>query len=202
MSAHPRARSDGIVSEPFGDELVVYVEATQTAHSLSPHAASIWRHCDGSSSLEVIARSLALEEIQVADALEQLARAGLLEQPHLITRRQASKRMATVGAAAFSAPLIYSVAIQPASAAASVCSSNCPPGTIIACGTGAGQCSAQAGEVADTSACSNGVCYRGVSNNICNCIPGGCRVGGFPCPAPPGVCCGACVGGMWHVEFS
>jgi hypothetical protein len=119
MNARPRARTDGLVTEQVGDDLVVYDEATQTAHALAPQAASVWKHCDGASTLEEIARSLAIDEAQVADAPEQLHVAGLLERPHLVTRRQASKGIAAAGAAAFGAPLIYSVAVRPASAAAS-----------------------------------------------------------------------------------
>ena len=56
MSAYLRARSEGIVVEEFRKELLVYVEATGTAHLLSEDAASVWRHCDGERSSEEIAR--------------------------------------------------------------------------------------------------------------------------------------------------
>ena len=46
-------------------------------------------------------------------------RAELIEEPEGISRRALYKRMAELGAAAVSAPLIYSVAVRPASAAAS-----------------------------------------------------------------------------------
>ncbi len=119
MSAEPRARSEGIITEEVGDELVVYVEATHTAHALSADAAAVWRRCDGHSSAEEIARGVGLEQARVARALDELSGAELIEEPEGISRRALYKRMAELGAAAVSAPLIYSVAVRPASAAAS-----------------------------------------------------------------------------------
>lgn len=119
MSSHPRACTDGVVIEELGDELVIYVKATQTAHALSKDAAAVWRRCDGHSSTEDIAPRAGLDRARVARALDELAAAGLIEQPEGISRRALYKRAATLGAAAVSAPLIYSVAVRPASAAAS-----------------------------------------------------------------------------------
>ena len=118
MSAHSRARSEGIVVEEVDDELVVYVQSTQTAHALSTDAASVWRCCDGQSSAKDIARRVGLEEAGVAQALGELSAAELLEEPEGISRRAFYRRMAELGAAV-SAPLIYSVAIPAASAAQS-----------------------------------------------------------------------------------
>ena len=119
MSGYPLARSEGIVTEELGDELVAYVEATQTAHALSKDAAAVWRHCDGDSSGKDIAGRLGLEHARVEQALEELSAAELIEEPEGISRRALYKRAATLGAAAVSAPLIYSVAISPSSAHAS-----------------------------------------------------------------------------------
>ena len=120
LSAYPRACSEGIVCEEVGDELVVYVQATQTAHALSGDAASVWRCCDGERSAGEIARLVGLDEALVARAVEQLSVAGLRSSwPEGISRRALHKRAAKFGAAALSAPLIYSIAIPAAAAAAS-----------------------------------------------------------------------------------
>ena len=118
MSAYSRARSEGIVIEEVDDELVVYVQSTQTAHALSTDAASVWRGCDGQRSAKDIACLVGLEEARVAQALDELSAAELLEEPDGISRRAFYKRIAGLGAAV-SAPLIYSVAIPAASAAQS-----------------------------------------------------------------------------------
>ncbi len=119
MSAYPRACSEGVVCEEVGDELVVYVQATQTAHALAGDAASVWRCCDGERSIGEIARLVGLDVALVARAVEQLSVAGLIERPEGISRRALHKRAAEFGAAALSAPLIYSIAIPAAAAAAS-----------------------------------------------------------------------------------
>jgi len=98
------ASSEGIVVEEFRKELLVYVEATRTAHLVSEDAASVWRHCDGERSSEEIARRVGLGEARVAHALEQLSKAELIEQPEGISRRDLHKRAAKLAAAALSAP--------------------------------------------------------------------------------------------------
>ncbi len=120
MSGYPRARSEGLVAEEVGGELVVYDEASQIAHALSREACSVWRHCDGHSTVKDIARRRGLDEARVAQALEELSAAELIEEPEGISRRTLYKRAAKLGAAAaVSTPLIYSVAIPAASAAQS-----------------------------------------------------------------------------------
>ena len=119
MSAYPRACSEGIVCEEVGDELVVYVQATQMAHALSGDAASVWRCCDGERSTGEIASVVGSDVALVVRAVEQLSVAGLIERAEGISRRALHKRAAQFGAAALSAPLIYSIAIPAAAAAAS-----------------------------------------------------------------------------------
>ncbi len=119
MSPYPQARSEGIVTEEVGDELVIYVAAMQTAHALSEDAAAVWRHCDGRGSAEAIASRVGLDEVRVVQALEELSGAELLVESEGISRREVYKRSAKLAAAALSAPLIYSIAIPAAAAAAS-----------------------------------------------------------------------------------
>jgi hypothetical protein len=123
MSERPQARTTGVLSESVGDDLVVYDSVTRSAHCLSADAAGVWALCDGQRSPEDMANELGAVPEQVSRALRELGDAGLLESvslaPHLLSRRDAAKRFATIGAAAISAPLIYSVAIPRAAAAAS-----------------------------------------------------------------------------------
>ncbi len=123
MNERPQARTTGVLAESVGDELVVYDSVTRSAHCLSADAAGVWALCDGQRSPEDMARELGAVPAQVSRALEELGDAGLLESapiaPHRLSRRDAAKRFATIGAAAIGAPLIYSVAIPRAAAAAS-----------------------------------------------------------------------------------
>jgi hypothetical protein len=123
MADRPRARSTGVLTEQVGDELVVYDSVSRSAHCLSADAASVWSLCDGERSPAGIAGELGMAGERVDTALRELGDAGLLEsvfrQQQGISRRDAAKRLATIGAAAVSAPLIYSVVIPAAAAAMS-----------------------------------------------------------------------------------
>jgi hypothetical protein len=119
MSGPPRARSEGIITEKVGDELMVYDGRTQRAHCLSADAMLVWERCDGRDSVKDIARHVGLEQARVAEAVAQLSMAGLLEEPPRISRRALYKRAAKLGAAAVSAPLIYSIAVPAPSVAQS-----------------------------------------------------------------------------------
>lgn len=123
LNERPQARSTGLVTESVGDELVVYDLVTRGAHCLSADAAGVWELCDGRRSPEDMAQELCVAAEQVSRALDELGDAGLLDsvlpaEPRL-SRRDAAKRFAAVGAAAMSTPLIYSVAIPAAASAAS-----------------------------------------------------------------------------------
>ena len=167
MSAQPTARTAQLVIQDAGDELVLYDERAHTAHALSPVAAAVWRACDGSRSPGLIARSTGLEADVVEQALEDLSERQLLEltEPAVISRRQATKRIAQLGGAAFAAPLIYSVAIGPAIAAASACGAT---GTTFSAGTGSGQypCTTTAGGSTTTASGNYGFAPH--------CCAGGC----------------------------
>jgi hypothetical protein len=171
MHDRPQARTEGIISEFVGDDLVIYDEVTQTAHSLSSAATLVWELCTGDRFQHEIALELGFEPAVVARAVAELGESGLLDDSPLaspsigISRRDAAKRLAKVGGAAFVAPLIYSVAIGPAAAFAS----GLPDGTTQT----ATQCPAAVhGTAADTN-CTSGRCYS-ESGAVLYCAPAGC----------------------------
>src|SRR5581483_8256515 len=47
----PLARSEGLLVESIGDELLVYDEQRRVAHSLNETVTLVWRACDGSRDL-------------------------------------------------------------------------------------------------------------------------------------------------------
>ncbi len=149
----------------------------------------------GERSVADIACGAGLDQELVGQALEQLSTAGLIEEPEAISRRALYKRTAKLGAAALSAPLIYSVAVAPAGAAASptLCTSNCPTGSEIPCS----QCGANAGSIAQTITCQGRVCYQGQTNSRCFCNAEPCGDSAAGCTSLP--CCAGqqfCVGGV------
>jgi Coenzyme PQQ synthesis protein D (PqqD) len=124
VQERPTALSEGVYVERIEDECVVYNRTTETAHSLSAAAARVWDSCDGRHSADQLAEELRLAPELVWQALAELDECGLLQDDpveHIdgITRRQAAKRLGKVGGLALTAPLIYSVTIGAASAAAS-----------------------------------------------------------------------------------
>jgi hypothetical protein len=117
----PLARADKLVVEEVGEELLVYDQTNDTAHSLSVAAARVWRACDGERSAKDLSAELDLDGDTVRRALEELDECNLLgngEQRDGMTRREATLKTAKVGAGIASAPLIYSIlAPMPALAA-------------------------------------------------------------------------------------
>ncbi|HEY5316683.1 MAG TPA: PqqD family protein [Solirubrobacteraceae bacterium] len=124
MEACPQALTEGIVHEPVGSGIVIYAAHSQSAHSLQESAKLVWERCDGLHTAEQIALDLQLEPAVVDQTLRELRDCGLLVQDTApqISRRSAMRRIATAtGAAIVAAPLISTVAIPPATAAASTC---------------------------------------------------------------------------------
>jgi len=107
----PKARTEGVISERIDDELVVYDEVSHMAHALAADARSVWERCDGCRSPAEIAQGLGMPPATVQQALDELQECGLLDDgsapENSYSRRQAVTRIAKVGGAAVTAPLIY-----------------------------------------------------------------------------------------------
>ena len=126
-------RNDVVVEELI-DEVLVYDRRGDVAHCLSEIAATVWRTCEGGATLDevaeqIVARDLAGssdEAMELADtAVAELVEKGLLETSGVgasrVSRRQALRRMAGVGAAAVVAPLVVSAAVPNSAAAVGSC---------------------------------------------------------------------------------
>lgn len=128
--AKPTARTDDLVIEELGDELLVYDQGRARAHSLNSTATRVWRACDGQTSIDALGRDLQLDPQALRRALEELRDCELLDDgPQRpvtagMTRRDMTIRTARLGVAAASVPLIYSVAV-PATAAATPTLAQC-----------------------------------------------------------------------------
>jgi hypothetical protein len=115
----PLARMDGLAIEQLGDEVLIYDQRTNQAHCLSAAAGQVWRACDGKTQPQQLSAQLGLDAVTVKQAISELQNCGLLDgvrEPGM-TRREATNRLARVGAAAAAAPLIYSI-VSPVPAAA------------------------------------------------------------------------------------
>jgi hypothetical protein len=177
----PRGRTTGVVKERIGDELVVYDQVGDVAHCLSADAAGVWEHCDGRRSPEQISEELGLELAVVERALRELRACSLLDEVHDgggFSRREATLRIVKVGGAALTAPLIYSVAVPSAAAAAS--GSLCVGVTCVPLD----QCHVAGTCDPTTGLCSNPFAGNGTpctTGNLCFrvqiCVTGACEAG-------------------------
>src|SRR5579859_903618 len=132
----PKARLNQILVEQVDDELVVYDEARDVAHSLNPSAALVWRHCDGRTTVPELTNllhttlKLPADEELVWLALDRLETAHLLqdrlERPTemaSVSRRQVIRKLGLASGVALLLPVVTSiVAPSPALAASG------PPG--------------------------------------------------------------------------
>jgi hypothetical protein len=191
----PQARHEKLTVRELAEDTLVYDTERHKAHSLNPTAAWIWRHCDGKTSPEELARLLHAEfqlpqaEEVVRLALEQLGRRHLLAEalPPLsemarISRRDALKKLVVAGLVL---PIVTTVVTRNTAQAFSYVQSKqpCPKG-ITACGSPTifGQLCCAANET-----CSGGFC---IQKPATPCLPVG-----SPCIAGTLTCCGPAGGG-------
>src|SRR5215213_2457809 len=77
-------RAEAVHVETLGDEVCIYDWQRKEVHALNPTAARVWQHCDGQTSPQQIAATLAAE-LNVPNA-EELVWLTLskLEKAHLL----------------------------------------------------------------------------------------------------------------------
>jgi len=124
----PRCREDELIVRQLSDETLVYDLKRDKAHCLNHIAASIWRHCDGSTSVAELAVMLRQQFQMPADdavvwlALRQLQTARLLEESIELPadHRRCSRRtlIRRLGAAA-AVPIVMTILAPTARAQAS-----------------------------------------------------------------------------------
>lgn len=130
----PVARTEGIITSELDGEMIVYVGNEKVARRLNRPAAIVWRHCDGSRTISDLRDVLAAELGEVADedvvlvALDTLLAHNLIDSGYekredtamRMSRRRFIKRVGLVGGAAVALPVVSSLVVPPAAAAASV----------------------------------------------------------------------------------
>jgi hypothetical protein len=131
----PKARSEALLVERVGDELVVYDLERRDVHCLTPLAATVFELADGRTPVQRIAAAAAerlgraVDSAAVAEALTQLAERHLVASAPPAGERRISRRaLVRAGAAIAAAPLVLSIAAPSASAQASqfcVCTCRC-----------------------------------------------------------------------------
>jgi hypothetical protein len=199
---HPQARTEGLVSERMDDDLLVVDGRTGAAHALSAVVTRVFELCDGTADAAQIAATSGLDPAVVQQAIAELAECGLLQTVPRVSRRELTRRLIGTGAAALATPLIYSVAINPALAAAyaPLCKSNCADYVPIAAGDCTSAGSHGVSGPAAPGVCQSGTCYQTVSGTfqcapancvdygLLNCTPQAGYPGDTPCCSEPSAC--------------
>jgi hypothetical protein len=186
----PLRRSDGLLTERVGDEVVVLDERSGQAHCLTAPAAAVWDLCDGSHGVARIGQLADLPDGEAAGALAALRELELLEpeldEPRRVTRRTVARRAIQAGAGA----IVLSAMIPAAAAAASGTTPVCSPST---------NCTSALLVLGTDPNCLLGICLK-LSATVAFCVKPGCLVPGLPCRLaglPLGSCCvGTCVGAI------
>jgi hypothetical protein len=184
----PRARHDGLLEETLGEELLLYDQSRDTAHCLSPIAASVWRHCDGEHDIAGLARLTGAGESLVLDALHELSEKDLLDAaPKLMpstspgeSRREAIVRVGRYGAAAAAGSMIVS-----ATAATPAMATSSEPVCCQCFDNLGGRCNCAPCESAEKCKehCENAGLCVGKTTSLCE-TGFECRNTGFCAPAP------------------
>jgi len=138
MSDTPRARQNGVLVQPAGEELLLYDERTHRAHCLDARAARVWSLCDGRRTVQQIAHAFGNGvdgEAVVAWTLDALAEADLLETGQAVREALSRRRMLrNIGLAAI--PVVMAITAPHARAAVSTCSVAGQPCTVKPCCSG------------------------------------------------------------------
>lgn len=122
----PEARTDQLLTQEVGTELVVYDERTHQAHRLNGTARTVWHLADGRRSVDDLASALqATLGTPEAGTLVRLALADLNRAGLLVTRpgpdlheTPSRRQMLTAAASAF-VPVVASIVAPPPAAAQS-----------------------------------------------------------------------------------
>jgi hypothetical protein len=125
---NPLARKDGLVVQEMPEEVLVYDTNTNKAHCLNQTAAFVWKSCDGSHSINDIAKMMGVEfgadvpEDLVWLAIDQLKKDDLLDTTEPVETKGISRRevIRRVGIASVVALPIVASLVAPSSALAAV----------------------------------------------------------------------------------
>ena len=186
----PRARSEQLLTEEIGEELVVYDSETSVAHCLSAQTARVWRSCDGTRDLTALASTTGLDHELVAEIVAELQATRLLADEERspaggLSRRSALKRLGMVAVAAGGSPFIYSAVIPNAAAAlsggtCSSCTSNANCTSPDVCDTNLGVCAPSVSCIFVSSCTTGKNCGKGIFHGTCT---------GITCGASGTLCC-------------
>jgi hypothetical protein len=181
----PLARTENIVMQEVGDDLLIYDLIINKAICLNRTSAIVYRACDGKTPFDELKRRSNFTDELIFLALDELRKVSLLPREYEsplagLTRREAIKKAALTSIIAL--PVITTItapkAVQAQSGGGALClNNNCEDGN-LSCNGGAGGCAATFQAQGGGECCTSG--------GNCFCTPIGTCVtqqGGVGCPS-------------------
>lgn len=172
----PLVKTEGLVMQDLGDELLVYDMETKQASCLNRSARSFLQSCDGETTVYEAAEKLDLSPDLVISTVGAFSKAGLLAEPLSgipttgISRRKLLRAAATLGVAV---PIVSTLVAPSAVHAAS-------------CGGAESPCTQNPGGGSTCCAQLTCVSFGGGGSFCAGCIPVGSQTN---CFANPSACC-------------
>jgi hypothetical protein len=132
METMPQARRSGLIIQEVDSEILIYDQETNKAHCLNQTAASVWKYCDGETTLAHVCSALSrdlettVDEKLVWYAVDQFSKDNLLEKPleppaFVMAGMNRRQLVRTLGLAAVVAlPLVTSI-VAPTPVQAATC---------------------------------------------------------------------------------
>ncbi len=142
----PIASTDGIIVEELDGELLIYDTGRDKAHCLNPAAATVWKHCDGRSTVEEL-QALIAPDAGAADSRAMIVGClrdfqsrhlvtgtdGWLDSERQVSRRELLKRVSVTAAVVILVPLVTTIVVPTPAAAASCLPNGSPCATNSQC---------------------------------------------------------------------
>ena len=123
MNRLPQSKTQNIVEQEFGEEVLIYDLLTNKACALNETAAIVYRACDGKTLVADLMKKYPLNEELIYFTLEQLSKENLIENVPTnyfgnLTRREVIRKVSLTSLMAL--PVISAV-IAPTAVSASTC---------------------------------------------------------------------------------
>ena len=136
MSRLPQTKTENIVVQYVGDEVLIYDLITNKAFCLNETSALVYNACDGKTVLADFKRKHNFPDELIFFALDELSKQDLIEKNYEsplkgMKRREVIKKIGLATMVAL--PVIASLVAPTALQAASICGGTNAPGFVIGC---------------------------------------------------------------------